>query len=182
MKEGPDGNPRERAGFLSLLTFSWISDVLKFGSKQPLEDKHLFTVETSYQVERLVADLEREWLAEERFSEKNLRKPRLWKAMMRVIPCKDYATLVFFRFFSSIMFTLLPVMIWFFLRSISTASEMSYKTTMLFVIGISLVAIAKSLCLMHGLFKAEIITTRLKAAMIGLVYKKASNVSAVSRF
>ena len=175
MEDAPARNPRERAGFLSLLTFSWISNVLKLGSKQPLEEKHLFEVETSYQAERLVADLEREWLAEERSSEQNRRKPRLWKAMMRVIPCRDYIIIAFLRFFYLVTFHVLPLMVWFFLKSISTASEISYKATLSFVIGISLVAIARSVCITHGIFQMEMVTTRWKAAMIGLVYKKASN-------
>ncbi|KAL9978592.1 hypothetical protein ACROYT_G016126 [Oculina patagonica] len=170
-------NPKEKASFLSLLTFSWISNVLKLGSKQPLDEKHLFVVETSYQTERLVADLEREWLAEERRSEQNRTKPRLWKAMMRVIPCRDYIAMAFIRFGYTIALNVFPLLIWFFLRNISTASEMSYKETLPFVIGISLVAIARSLGLTHGMFKAEMMTTRLKAATIGLVYKKILNLN-----
>ncbi|XP_078368634.1 ATP-binding cassette sub-family C member 4-like isoform X1 [Oculina patagonica] len=177
MEDAPVRNPREKASSLSLLTFSWISHVLKLGSKQPLEEKHLFAVETSHQTERLVADLEREWLAEERSSEQSRTKPRLWKAMMRIIPCRDYIAMAFIRFCYTIALNVFPVIIWFFLRSISTSSEMSYKATLPFVIGISLVAIARSLCLSHGMFKAEMITSRLKAAMIGLVYKKILNLN-----
>ncbi len=177
MEDAPVWNPREKAGFLSLLTFSWISHVLKLGSKQPLEEKHLFAVETPYKTERLVAELEREWLAEEKWSEQNRTKPCLWKAMMRVIPYIDYIAMTFLRFCYTIALNFFPLLIWFFLRNISTASEMSYKATLPFVIDISLVAIARSLCLSHGMFKAEMIATRLKAATIGLVYKKASNAS-----
>ncbi|KAL9978597.1 hypothetical protein ACROYT_G016132 [Oculina patagonica] len=177
MEEAPVQNLRQKAGFLSLLTFSWISHVLKLGSKQPLEEKHLFAVETSYQTERLVADLEREWLAEERSSEQNRTKPRLWKAMMRVIPYRDYIAMAFLRFFFTITLNVFPLIMWFFLRSISIASEMNYKATLPFVIGISLVTIARSLSLSHGVFKAEMMTTRLKAAMIGLVYKKILNLN-----
>jgi len=73
----PGRNPRETAGFFSLLTFSWLNSILELGSRQPLEEKNLFTTETSHQAERLVGDLEKEWLAEERASEQNRRKPRL---------------------------------------------------------------------------------------------------------
>ena len=174
MEDTPVRNPRDEAGFLSLLTFSWINNVLKLGSKQPLEEKHLFPVETSLQAERLVADLEREWLAEERASEQNRTKPRLWRAMMRVISCRDYVTVAFLRLFHSIAFNIFPLIVWFFLKSISTSSEISYKSTLPFVIGISLVVLTITLCSNHGSFKAEMISTKLKVATIGLVYKKAS--------
>lgn len=35
-------NPQNQAGFLSSLTFSWMTGILKLGYKQPLEDKHLW--------------------------------------------------------------------------------------------------------------------------------------------
>ena len=175
MEGTPVQNPRDQAGFLSQLTFSWINDVLKLGSKQPLEEKHLLAIGTSYQAERLVADLEREWLAEERASEQNRTKPRLWKAMMRVIPCRDYATLAFLRIFYFINFHLFPLTVWFFLKSISTAAEISYKSTLPFVIGISFVSFIRTLCANHGVYKMDMISTKLKVAMTGLVYKKASN-------
>ena len=168
-------NPRDQKSFFSQLTASWINDVLKLGSKQPLEEKHLLAVETSHQAERLVADLEREWLAEERTSEQNRTKPRLWKAMMRVIPCRDYVTVAFLRFFHSIAFNLFPLIVWFFLKSISTSTEISYKSTLPFVIGISLVSFIRTLCSNHGVYKMDMISTKLKVAMTGLVYKKASN-------
>ena len=176
MEDTPVRNPRDEAGFLSLLTFSWINNVLKLGSKQPLEEKHLFTVETSFQAERLVADLEREWLAEERASERNRTKPRLWKAMMRVIPCRDYIILTFLRVLHAIAFNIFSLTVWFFLKSISTSPEISYKATLPLVIGISLVVFTITLSSNHGSFKSEMISTKLKVATIGLVYKKASTV------
>ena len=168
-------NPRDQKGFFSQLSASWINDVLKLGSKQPLEEKHLLEVETSYQAERLVADLEREWLAEERASEQNRTKPRLWKAMMRVIPYRDYLTVAFFRLFHSIAFNLFPLIVWFFLKSISTSSEISYKATLPFVIGFAVVSFLRTVCSNHGVYKMDMISTKLKVAMTGLVYKKVSN-------
>ena len=168
-------NPKDQATFLSQLTASWINDVLKLGSKQPLEEKHLLAVGTSYQAETLVADLEREWLAEERASEQNRTKPRLWKAMMRVIPRRDYVIVALLRIFYFIAFNIFPLIVWFFLKSISTSSEISYKTTFPIIIGIALVTFIRTLCSNHGIFKMDIISTKLKVAMTGLVYKKASN-------
>ena len=169
-----EGTPRDKAGFLTLLTFSWISNVLKLGNKQPLEEKHLLAVETSNQAERLVADLEREWLAERRASEQNRTKPRLWKAMMRVIPCKEYVTVVMIRIIYSVSSTSLPLILWFLLRSISTASRINYSTTLAFVIGIALTCSVRMICCSHWLYRAEVMAIRLKVAVIGFVYKKVS--------
>ena len=174
MEDTPVRNPRIQASFFSQLTVFWLNDILKLGSKQPLEEKHLPPVETSNQAERLVADLEREWLAEERASEQNRTKPRLWKAMMRVVPCRDYVIVVFLRTFYFIAFNIFPLIVWFFLKRISTSTEISYKSMLPFVVGISLVSFIRTLCSNHGIFKMDMISTRLKVAMTGLVYKKAS--------
>ena len=164
MEDTPVRNPRNQASFFSQLTVSWINDVLKLGSKQPLEEKHLFPVETSNQAERLVADLEREWQAEERASEQNRTKPRLWKAMMRVIPCSHYVTIVLIRIFYSLSSNLLPLILWFFLRSVSTASRTSYSTSLAFVISIALASSVRVLCNSHWVFKAEVMATRSEVA------------------
>ena len=170
----PVRNPTEKAHFFSLLTFSWMNNILKLGSRQPLEEKHLLSVESSFQAERLVTDLEREWLAEERASEQNRTKPRLWRAMMKVITYRDYVTVAFFRMLYAIALHLFPLIIWFFLKSLSSSSEINYKATLPFVIGMPFVAFTRTLCSIHGRFKAEMIATKLKVATIGLVYKKAS--------
>ena len=168
-------DPKDQASFLSQLTASWINDVLKLGSKQPLEEKHLLAIGTSYQAERLAADLEREWLAEERASEQNRKKPRLWKAMMRAIPTRDYVTVAFLRIFYFLAFNLFPLIVWLFLKSISTSTEISYKSTLPIIIGIALVTFIRTVSSNHGILKMDIITTKMKVAMTGLVYKKASN-------
>ena len=52
----PIQKSRLKAGFFSLLTFSWINNVLKLGSKQTLEEEHLVPIETSDQAEKLVGN------------------------------------------------------------------------------------------------------------------------------
>ena len=172
MEDASDKNPRETAGFLSLITFSWLNNVLKFGSQHPLEEKHLFPIETSFQAEKLVGDLEREWLAEERTCERNRTTPRLWRAMMRIICYRDYITVGILRIFYSIMMNLFPLILWFFLKSILSASEISYSSTLPFVICICVASIARSVFVNEGSFRAEMLAIRLKVALIGLVYKK----------
>ncbi|KAJ7381834.1 hypothetical protein OS493_038752 [Desmophyllum pertusum] len=164
--------PKGKASYFSLLTFSWMSDVLKLGSKQPLEEKHLFSIETSNQAERLTRDLEREWLAEERASEQDRTKPRLWRAMVRIIPCRELMTWALLRILYSLASNFLPLIVWFFLRSISTASELSYTTTLPFVLGITLMTGLRTICNGHVVFKVEMMVIRLKVAVIGFVYKK----------
>lgn len=93
MEEFKSKNPQSQAGFLSLVTFSWMSGILKLGYRQPLEEKHLFELDTENQAETLVRELEMEWLAEVRSCDSKRTKPRFWRAMMRTISNRDYFTI-----------------------------------------------------------------------------------------
>ena len=166
-------NPQSKAGFLSLLIFSWMNAILKVGSKQPLEEKHLFPIQPENQAEKLVDDLEREWLAEERASEQNRTKPRLWRAMMRTFSYRDYIIVAILRVFYSLTNYSFPLLVWFFLRSIETG--VSYTATLPFVVCIAPLPAARSICVCQLLFKSETMAIRLKAATIGLVYKRVSH-------
>lgn len=177
MEDITDTNPREKASFFSLITFSWLNDILKLGSKQPLDESLLFPVGTSNKAERLVAELEREWLAEQRGTAHQRTKPRLWRAMMRTISRRDYIILAFLRLCYTLTFHALPVLIWFFLRSISAGSGITYKTSLPFVIGISLVAITRTVVSGQAVFKADVLAIRIKVAVMGLVYKKVGKIN-----
>ena len=173
MEDASNKNPRQTAGLISLLTFSWLSNILKLGSKHPLEEKHLFPLERSFQAKDLVDYLEREWLAEVRWSQQTRTKPRLWRAMLRIIPYREYIILALLRIFYSLSMNLLPLMVWLFLKSISSgSSEISYASSLPFVVCISVTSVARNILVMHGTFKGEMCSVRFKVAVVGLVYKK----------
>ena len=173
MEDASNKNPRQTAGFISLLTFSWLGDILKLGSKHPLEEKHLFPLERSFQAKDLVDFLEREWSAEVRWSQQTRTKPRLWRAMLRIIPYREYIILALLRIFYSLSMNLLPLMVWLFLKSISSgSSEISYASSLPFVVCISVTSVARNMFGMHGVFKGEMCSIRFKVAVVGLVYKK----------
>ena len=170
-------NPRETASFISRLTFSWINQVLTLGSQHPLEEKDLFPLETSFQAEKLTNDLEREWLAEERTSQQSRRPRRLWSAMMRLVSYRDYITIGILRILYSFSINVMPLLLWFFLKSISSASDKpsdrNYLTsTVPFIICISVASTARSVFFGQWSYRADMIAIKLKVALIGLVYKK----------
>ena len=168
MEDASNKNPRKTAGFIS---FS--SDILKLGSKHPLDEKHLFPLERSFQSKDLVDFLEREWSAEVRWSQQTRTKPRLWRAMLRIIPYREYIILALLRMFYSLSMNLLPLMVWLFLKSISSgSSEISYASSLPFVVCISVTSVARYIFVTHGLFKGEMCSVRFKVAVVGLVYKK----------
>ena len=166
-------NPRKTAGFLSLLTISWMDNVLKLGSKIPLEEKHLHPTETASEAEGLVKALESEWMAEERTSEIRRTKPCLWRVLIRTISSKDIIVIGVLRTLWSITVNIFPWFLWLFLKSIATPSQNSYASIP-FVLCLLLTSVVRILLINQGLMKADVVGIRLKAAVISLVYKRVS--------
>ena len=178
MEELSVKNPKNQAGFLSSLTFSWMTGILKLGYKKPLEEKHLFEVDSEFHAEKLVADLEMEWLAEQRSCHARKTKPRFWRAMMRTISSKAYLVIMILRILYSLCFSGMPLLIWFFLKTIaSTDSQESFLKILPLVLSFALVSMIKSFSLIHLVFKGETAAIKLKASMIGLVQKRVSHMS-----
>ena len=161
-----------KGGFFLSDNFLLADDVLKLGSKQPLDESLLFRVDTSNRTERLVTELEREWVAEKRATAHQRTKPRLWRAMMRTISRRDYVIMALLRLCYSLTLHALLLLIWYFLRSISTGTGISYKTSLPFVIGIFLVTMMRTVVQSKAMFKAHVLAIRLKVAVVGLIYKK----------
>ena len=170
----PVQNPRETAGFLSLLTISWMDNVLKLGSKIPLEEMHLHPTETASEAEGLVKALEIEWMAEERKCELRRTKPSLWRVLIRIIPSKDIIVMGVLRILWSITMNIFPWVLWLFLKSIATPSQNSYASTLPFVLCLLLTSMVRTVLVNQGLMKADVVGIRLKAAVISLVYKRVS--------
>ena len=169
-------NPQNQAGFLSSLTFSWMTGILKLGYKQPLEEKHLFELDSEYHAEKLVADLEMEWLAEQRSCNARKTKPRFWRAMMRTISNKAYLVMIILRILYSLCFSGMPLLIWFFLKTIeSKDSQESFLKILPLVLSFALISMIKSFSLIHLVFKGETAAIKLKASMIGFVQKRVSH-------
>ena len=166
---------KRKCGFVLAENFLLLNDTLKLGSKQPLDDSLLFPVGTFDKAERLMTELEREWLAEERATVHQGKKSHLWRAMMRTTSQRDYIILALLRLCDSLIFNALPFLIWYLLKSISTGSGISYKTFLPFVTGISLATITRTALLTQAYFKVGTLAIRPKFAVVGLVYKKVGN-------
>ena len=153
-----------------------MTGILKLGYKQPLEDKHLFEVDSEYQAEKLVEDLEIEWLAEQRSCDARRTKPRLWRAMMRTISNKAYLVMITLRTLYSLCFCGMPLLIWLFLKTIASKdSRESFTKILPLVLSFALISVTQSFTLIHLAFRGENTAIKLKVSVIGLVHKRVSH-------
>lgn len=162
----------ESANIFSLLFFWWMNDTLKLGSQRPLQDEDLFPLQDEFKTEALVDKLEMEWYKENSSCGRKNKHPRLWKVMFRMFSCNRYLILGAVKLTHSVANILLPVMVWFFLRSLSEDASVNQGSTILRVVGISVVTVVKGMSHHHSFFLAGICGMQLKVSVIGLIYKK----------
>ena len=165
-------SPMENANIFSLLFFWWMNDTLKLGSERPLQDQDLFPIQDEFKTEALVEKLETEWHKECDSSGRKNKHPRLWKVMLRMFSLKKYLIFATVKLIHSVSNILLPVMVWFFLRSLSEGTNVNQASTTMSIIGISMVTVVKGMSHHHAFFLGGIYGTQLKVSVIGMIYKK----------
>lgn len=175
-------SPMEKANIFSLLFFWWMNDTLKLGSKRPLQDEDLFPLQDEFKTEALVDKLETEWYKESDSCARKNKHPRLWKVMFSMFSYKKYFILATVKLTHSVSNILLPVMVWFFLRSLSENANISQASTTLRIIGISAVTVVKGMSHHHSFFLGGICGIQLKVSVIGMIYKKVFLISFVQVF
>jgi len=165
-------NPRDRANWLSLIFFWWMNDVLKLGSTRPLTEDDLFNVPEGCKAEFLVERAETYWFEELKKSELVGRKPRLWKAMVDLIPWKSRLVMIMLKTLESLTFVLQPLCLWPVLKTLNDGPILDMTFAFTYVALLGMASLIKALVTHHYDFLTELWGLKLKVALIGLVYKK----------
>jgi len=162
-------NPRDRANWLSLMFFWWMNDVLKLGNTRPLT---LFNLPEDCKAEVLVERAETYWFEELKRSELVGRKPRLWKAMVNLIPWKSRLVMIMLKTLESLSFVFQPLCLWLVLKTLNDGPNLVMKFAFTYVAILGMASLIKAFVTHHYDFLTELWGLKLKVALIGLVYKK----------
>ena len=165
-------NPRAGAGVLSVLFFFWMNDVLKLGNKRSLSDQDLLPLLEDQRAELLVGKAEKNWLRE--LEERQLRnkKPRLWKALVAIIPWRSAMTMLTLQVLRSLSFSLLPLCLWLLLKVLNDGPELNMKLAFSYVALLGAMSVVQAVTTQHYDYLTELWGLKLKVALTGLVYKK----------
>lgn len=174
-QEGND-NPKEKASCLSLVFFWWVGQILRKGNKRSLNDDDLFSLLDEDKSKGLVEKLEYEWKQEQARCQTNGTRPRLWRSVLRMIPMKDYIFVAVLKLIQSSTTVMLPVMLWFFLGSLTNSLTLNHNSAFLWVMGLCFMALVSALSGAHWTYTSDMWGIRLKTATIGLVYKQVSTI------
>ncbi|XP_051799250.1 ATP-binding cassette sub-family C member 4-like isoform X1 [Acanthochromis polyacanthus] len=168
-------NPAATASLLSKVFFWWLNPLFTTGHKRRLEEDDMYEVLPEDRSDRLGQDLQRYWDIEFQKATKEMRKPRLTKA---IIQCywKSYSVLGLFTLIEEIIKVVQPVllgkMIEYF-ESYDPDNITALHQTLGYGAGLSLCAIV--LVLLHHLyfFHVQRSGMKIRVAMCHMIYKKA---------
>ena len=169
-------NPRDGANWLAIIFFWWMNDVLKMGKKRPLTEEDLFNLPEDCKADVLVEKAEKYWLEELKRSQFKRNKPRLWKAMVSLIPWKSGLLMIVLKTLESLSFVFLPLCLWLVLKTLNDGPNLDIKFVSIYVALLGLTSLVKALTTHHYDYLTELWGLKLKVALIGLVYKKVSSV------
>ena len=167
-------NPRDGASVLSIIFMWWMQDVLRLGSKQLLTDKDLFPLLEDYKADMLIEKAEKYWLEELKMSQLKNKKPRLWRALIRMIPWRSGLSMIILRTLWSLSFVSLPLCLWLVLKTLNDGPNVNMKLAFIYVAFLGITSVVKAISTQHYDYLTELWALKLKVAVIGLVYKKVS--------
>ncbi|KAA0713356.1 Multidrug resistance-associated protein 4 [Triplophysa tibetana] len=175
-------NPAARANLFSQIFFCWLNPLFRVGSKRRLEEDDMFNVLPEDQSKRLGEELQRHWEKEVEKAAKELRTPKLSKAIIRCY-WKPYALLGIFTFLEEVIKVVQPVflgkLIQYFERYDRNDTAALYEAYG-YAGGVSLCVLC--LTLTHHLYFFNVQRTgmKIRIAMCHMIYKKALCLSATA--
>ena len=168
-------NPKENASFISLLTFSWLNNLLKRGSQRALENDDLPPLMEEDDIQALTNNLEREWSRNckaAQTTKKWIRTAILWRALWNLVPTSETALVLTLAFTHIVLRLLQPLFLIGLLAELMKQSSGDTRWICLSASGVCLSAwlIAISKC--HCDYRSSMIGMRVRSALLGVIYKK----------
>ena len=171
-------NPKENAGFCSLFTFSWLTDLLAMGQNQPLESEDLFSLLVEDQSEDLTDLLEREWresVGQEKPTTGRWIGLRLVRALWGITPAREYCLILTLLILASVARLSLPLfligLLALLMENSSTAASHN-PWVYYYASGISVSAFVMAMSKCHLDCRCSLVGMRVRAGLVGLIYKK----------
>lgn len=173
-KEGKPVNPKRHANIFSKITISWMNKIFVVGSKRPLEEDDLFPLLEEDKSDILTDKLEEEWEKELKKKEKG-KRPRFWKALMRVSPWSEYFCIIMLVLTDMANRMTLPVLLGFLISYLMGARDLGPAFKYILPTAICITSLGRNLCQHHYQNRSALLGMRFRAAATGILYRKVSN-------
>ena len=97
--------------FVSLLLFQWMNSIFKIGSERPLDENDFLPLSKENSASFLTDQLQQNWNKEKTKCNRNRKRPKLWKSIIKLMSVKDVMIIVFTSALKSISRLLQPLLL-----------------------------------------------------------------------
>ncbi|XP_029521276.2 ATP-binding cassette sub-family C member 4-like isoform X1 [Oncorhynchus nerka] len=175
LKKDVKFNPSTTANFFSRVFFCWVTPLFSIGNKRRLEEDDMYQVLPDDASQVLGEELQRHWDKEVRMAAKELRMPKLTKAIVKCYG-KPYAVLGIFSFTVEVIKVIQPVflgkLIQYFENYDPDNMDALYEAFG-YAAGISLSTVALTVLQIHYYYHVQRTGMKIRVAMCHMIYKKA---------
>ncbi|XP_032234169.1 ATP-binding cassette sub-family C member 4 [Nematostella vectensis] len=169
-------NPKLRANILSKITFWWMNHIFYIGNKRPLEESDLYPLIEDDKAEYLTERLEKAWSKELEKIPMG-KKPRFWKALMRVCPVSEYFYIIALVLTDMANRMTLPVLLGFLISYLMGIRDLGASFRYVLPTGICLTSLGRNLAQHHYQNRSALLGMRFRAAATGILYNKVLRMS-----
>ncbi|KAH7166579.1 P-loop containing nucleoside triphosphate hydrolase protein [Dactylonectria macrodidyma] len=182
--------PESTANLLSILTFNWLSPVLRTGYTRPLQFDDLYDMPSNRLAEDHADRLEKSWSArlEKNKSRKTLSGPLTWRPFWaRRTTDTTVLTLalndVCFRWFwlgglfkmcGDLLQMLSPLLIRFLIATLSDPSKQALRAGFGYAVGLFLLLVCSVTSNVHGFYRSYTTGIMLRGALMHAIYRRAT--------
>ncbi|KAL9954310.1 hypothetical protein ACROYT_G041831 [Oculina patagonica] len=170
-------NPKKNANIFSILSFSWVGELLSIGNKRPLETDDLFPLPDEDKTAPSTEKVQCTWSEERRVPGKRGNGHRLFRALIAMFPWTDYMFVLSTTLLDGIGNFLQLVFLSLLLPELMKSSNKELEWTYIFAGGICLSSSVRFLARHHLAYNAYLMALRWKSATIGIIYKKVLSLS-----
>ena len=178
LKSGDDAkenvNPVLNANILSKITIWWMNKIFVTGNKRPLEEEDLFPLLEEDKSSVLTENLQREW-QKELDKRHQGKRPRFWKALMRVCPWYEYLSIVALVLTDMANRMTLPVLLGFLISYLMGIRQLDVSFKYILPTFICITSLGRNIAQHHYQNRSALLGMRFRAAATGLLYRKVRN-------
>ncbi|XP_015762179.1 PREDICTED: multidrug resistance-associated protein 4-like [Acropora digitifera] len=180
LKSGDDAkenvNPVLNANILSKITIWWMNKIFVTGNKRPLEEEDLFPLLEEDKSSVLTENLQREW-QKELDKRHQGKRPRFWKALMRVCPWYEYLSIVALVLTDMANRMTLPVLLGFLISYLMGIRQLDVSFKYILPTFICITSLGRNIAQHHYQNRSALLGMRFRAAATGLLYRKVLRMS-----
>ena len=168
-------NPKENATLLSLLTFSWLNNLLKLGSQRALENDDLPLLLKEDDNEALTKKLEKNWSRNCKAAsttETWIRTVTLWRALWNLVPASEKVLVLSLALTHIVLRLLQPLFLIGLLAELMKESSGDRRRIYLSASGVCLSTWLMAISKCHCDYRSSMIGMRVRSALQGVIYKK----------